>query len=67
MSQKTFLVTVQAGSFVFLYILGMLLQLLALPRRYHETLTFQRSNQNGRHDFSKLHLLLILLRIYTQV
>jgi len=48
MSQKAILL--QAGSHSFLNNSGILIQLLALPRLYHETLTFKRSNQNFRHD-----------------
>jgi len=55
MSQKTFLV--QAGSHVFLPISGMLIQLLALPWLYHETLPSKRSIQNARHDVFKFTLL----------
>jgi len=35
----------------------MLIQLLALPRLYHETLTFKMSIQNGRHDVFKFTLI----------
>jgi len=55
MSQKTILV--QAGSHVFLPISGMLIQLLALPRLYHEILTFKMSIQNACHDVFKFTLL----------
>ena len=55
MSQKATLV--QAGSLSCLRNLGMLIQLLALPRLYHETLAFKRSIQNGRHDVFKFTLI----------
>jgi len=35
----------------------MLIQLLALPWLYHETLTFKRSIQNDRHDVFKFTLI----------
>ena len=60
-------ILVQAGSYAFLPILGMLTQLLALDWLYNETLTFKRSNQNGRLILVIFHLLLLLLRIYIQV
>jgi len=35
----------------------MLIQLLARPRMYNETLTFKRSIQNGRRDVFKFTLI----------
>jgi len=60
-------IVVQAGSHAFLPISGMLTQLLALEWLYYETLTFKRSNQNGRLILFIFHVLLLLLRIYIQV
>jgi len=60
-------ILVQAGSHAFLPNSGMLTQLLALDWLYNETLTFKRSNQNGRLILFIFHFLLLLLRIYIQV
>jgi len=58
-------ILVQAGCHAFLPISGMLTQLLGLD--CNETLTFKRSNQNGRLILFIFHLLPLLLRIYIQV
>jgi len=58
---------VQAGSHEFLHISGMLIQLLALPWLYNETLTFKRVNQNGRLVFYISPITFIAENIHTSL